>query len=118
MIANAVYNWYTYSIGCSNAITEKPSTKPSLTVPGMTMSLEELLKRYVRGDSVTTFTPVYVGDDDMPDIASMTEMDKIDLARDLQSGIEIVRNRKTQKPEPLPVPEPAPAPTPEPAPSK
>lgn len=90
---NHVVNWYAFSLGVSNSILEKASTKPSLTVPGMTLSLRDLLDRYIKGGDVTTFTPVYAGDVDMPDIAGMSEMDKIDMSRTLKDGIEKERRR-------------------------
>lgn len=69
------------------------NTKPSLTVPGMTMSLDELLKRYVRGDSVNIFTPTYLGEDDLPNIERMDAMDRLDLAHSLQSELKTSLSR-------------------------
>jgi len=86
---------------------------PSQTVPGMTMSLEELLRRYVRGENVQTFQPVYAGDADIPDFDNMTEMDRLDMARELR---EFVDRRQWSVPDPKPLPKPEPAPVPEPTP--
>lgn len=74
-------------------------TKPSQTVPGMVMSLSEMLARYVRGEQVTVFTPVYAGNDElMPDVERMDAMDRLDLARSLRSSIDVERNRPRRKP--------------------
>lgn len=87
--------------------------QPSLTVPGMTMSLEELLRRYVRGENVQTFQAVYAGEEDIPDFNAMSETDKIDMANDLAEFIAAQQIKQ----QPLPKPKPEPAPTPEPTPA-
>lgn len=75
---------------------------PSLTVPDMTMTLEQLLQRYTRGEQVATFTPVFNGDDDfLPDVDRMTTMDKIDLLNDLKVGINHLRDQ-VSKPKVVP----------------
>jgi hypothetical protein len=48
--------------------------EPSQTVPDMTLSLQELVERYTRGQSVATFTPVYYGEDEEFDIFSKQEI--------------------------------------------
>ena len=40
------------------------SHKPSKTVPGQDMPIRELVDRYVRGQNVETFKPVYSDDID------------------------------------------------------
>jgi len=57
---------------------------PSKTVPGQTLSIQELVKRYIRGESVEVFKGEYDADTDLPDISKMTEMDKLDFARELK----------------------------------
>lgn len=107
-----IVNWRTaISMGVKHSRPEV-NDLPSLTVPGMTMSLEELLRRYVRGENVQTFQAVYTGEEDVPDFASMTEMDKLDMARDLKQFVA----SQQFKPEPAPKPKPEPAPVPEPTP--
>lgn len=63
----------------------------------MTMTLDELLARYVRGDSVATFQPVYSDDEDMPDVERMDPMERLDLARNIKQGIIDFREDKQQK---------------------
>lgn len=84
-----------YEIGISNPIGEI-NDLPSKTIPGMTLSLEELVKRYVRGDSVQTFMPSYTDDPDMPDnIDRLDEIERLDMARQLKAGIEDYRVKKS-----------------------
>lgn len=64
---------------------------PSLTVPDMTMSLAEILRRYTRGGEVATFQPVYQdGDDfdDSPDVSKMDAPEKLQYALDLKAVIK------------------------------
>jgi len=109
-----IVNWRTaISMGIKHSRPEV-NTLPSLTVPGMTMSLEELLRRYVRGENVQTFQAQYAGEEDIPDFNGMSEMDKIDMAKDLKQFV--AEQQFKLKPEPLPKPEPAPVPEPTPEP--
>lgn len=48
----------------------------SLTVPDQTLSLQTLLERFTRGQSVATLTPVFHGDQEFPDF---DRMDAVDL---------------------------------------
>lgn len=87
-------------------IGEAP-TGPGVTVPGMTLSLGDLLKRYVRGGQVTTFTPVYTDDEMIPDdLERMDEIERIEAARALAGSIDEFRtglgNKKRAKSEPPP----------------
>lgn len=97
-------------------------TKPSKTIPGQQISLQELLKRYVRGQEVQQFNGVYLGEDEMvPDnLERMTEIERKEAAATIREAIENERQKpRPQKPEPVPAPLPAPAPqdpTKEPAP--
>lgn len=90
-------NWQNYATE-SNRQAEI-NRLPSKTVPGMTLSLQDLLTRYVRGENVATFTPIYAGDDpDFPiHLERMDEMERTDLARNLGGAIEQERDRLTRK---------------------
>lgn len=77
-----------------NAITwqnARPSkgevnTLPSMTIPNQVLTMDELVRRYVRGDpNVTQFQPVYSDNDDMPNIEHMDEMEKLEMSRALKS---------------------------------
>lgn len=61
---------------------------PSQTVPDMTLSLQELVQRYTRGQSVATFTPVYYGEDEeFADVSRMDPMERIEYARYIRQKI-------------------------------
>lgn len=64
-------------------------TGPSLTVPDQSLSLKDLLERYVMGQNVETFKGVYNGDqDDIPEnIDRMDHLEKLDLARQVRGKI-------------------------------
>jgi len=61
------------------------NTLPSLTIPDQVLTMDELVRRYVRGDpNVTQFQPVYSDNDDLPNIETMDEMEKLEMARALK----------------------------------
>jgi hypothetical protein len=67
---------------------EKSSMEPSQTVPDMTLSLQELVERYTRGQSVATFTPVYYGEDEeFADVSRMDPIERIEYARFIREKI-------------------------------
>jgi len=66
----------------------KSFLSPSQTVPDMTLSLQELVQRYTRGQSVATFTPVYYGEDEeFADVSRMDPMERIEYARYIRQKI-------------------------------
>ncbi|MEM2002479.1 MAG: hypothetical protein QXT77_07540 [Candidatus Methanomethylicaceae archaeon] len=82
-------------------IKNEVNESPSMTVPDMTMSLQELLKRYTRGGEVATFQPVYQQTDDFendPDISKMDATEKLEYARQIRESIsEYQRNANRNK---------------------
>ncbi len=59
----------------------------------MTLSLQELVQRYTRGQSVATFTPVYYGEDEeFADVSRMDPMERIEYARYIREKIGEHRN--------------------------
>jgi hypothetical protein len=71
---------------------EKSSMEPSQTVPDMTLSLQELVERYTRGQSVATFTPVYYGEDEeFADVSRMDPIERIEYARFIREKISETR---------------------------
>ena len=93
-----VVNWESFA-RYGNPIAEPPSEKPSLTVPDMTLSLKELIERYVRTGQAEVFNGVYTGEDtDIPDgFEYLTEQDRMDLARDLNYTIDVSRHELQEK---------------------
>jgi len=81
-------------------------TKASLTVPGQTLSLKQILEKYVRGEHVEVFTPVFTDEDIPADLERMTEIDRLELARDIKEKIEVVQkaSAKQQKAAEMPIP--------------
>jgi len=71
---------------------EKSAMEPSQTVPDMTLSLQELVERYTRGQSVATFTPVYYGEDEeFADVSRMDPIERIEYARFIREKISETR---------------------------
>lgn len=86
---NYIVNHMNYSLGLHNPAFEAINPDlPSLTVPGMTLSLQQLLEKYVQGGDVAMFPPVYAGDVIMPNIERMTVQDRLDLSRELAIAIK------------------------------
>jgi len=70
----------------------KSSLTPSQTVPDMTLSLQELVQRYTRGQSVATFTPVYYGEDEeFADVSRMDPLERLEYARYIREKIAETR---------------------------
>lgn len=84
------------------------NTKPSQTIPGMTLSLQELLKRYVKGDPVVLFEPVYLGEDDtIPDnLELMDEIQRLEMSRDIKEAIKTHQQKKPAQKAPAELPLP------------
>lgn len=82
---------------------------PTVTVPDMTMSLKEILKRYTRGGEIATLTPVYQQGEDFdenPDISKMDATEKLQYAKDIREAIAEHQNRsKAVKPVEKPAPD-------------
>ncbi len=67
--------------------------EPSQTVPDMTLSLQELVERYTRGQSVATFTPVYYGEEEeFADVSRMDPIERIEYARYIREQISTARH--------------------------
>jgi len=80
--------------------------KPSRTVPSVMLTMKQLVERYVRGQDVEVFRSEY--SEDIPPVENMTELERIDMARNIaQSRKDFERMRK-----PSPAPSDVPAPPP------
>lgn len=87
------------------------NNEPSLTVPNMTMSLEEILTRYTRGGEIATLTPVYQEHDEFdesPDLQKMDAVEKLQYAKDIRDSIAEFQSQKKVHTEPKPEPKPEP----------
>lgn len=71
------------------------NTQPSLTIPNQVLPLDEMLRRYVRGQDVQMFSPVY--DEDLaPGYENLGELDRIDLARSMKDDLRQAVSRSTR----------------------
>lgn len=84
-----VRTWYNYNR--SDARDEMPRGI-SLTIPDQTLPMKELLARYTRGQQITTFTPVYNGDNDFPDVSRMTELELLEMKMGINEHIKETRD--------------------------
>lgn len=66
--------------------------KKSMTVPDMALTPIEIYTRYVRQQELPQLTPVYLGDQPMPDYTSMDEMELRDLARSVNRTVEELKS--------------------------
>jgi len=67
-------------------------TKPSKTVPDQSLSIQEILKRYARGLPLSdTRTPLYEGEDEMPDIEKLDLAEREMLADQYRQELEEIK---------------------------
>lgn len=78
-----IVNWFNFDSGHGK---EDPKGQ-SMTVPDQSMSVQELLDRYVRGQDLPMKQPIWNGEEEFPDIAVMTPQERLDYARELQDNI-------------------------------
>ena len=86
---------YTYPEFPSN---NEINTQPSLTVPDQTMSIQEILSRYARGiepDNVRT--PIYEGEDAMPDISKMDLADQQAFREAVEEELDGIKSHYAEK---------------------
>lgn len=106
-----VINHYSATtMGLKNPSCER-SFGPSLTVPGQTLPLRQLVERYIRGGDVEVFSGFYDEGDDIPDnIERMSEIERLDYARDLKRSIDEYRKPISKDVSPVDVVATAPPP--------
>lgn len=105
---NRIVTHHTFQFeGWSNPVGEF-NDSPSKTVPGQSLSLKELIARYVRGENVKVFTPVFTDSDSIPDqLEYLDPLERLELASDIGNAIAQHQRRKVQptpdsvKPEPV-----------------
>lgn len=74
-------------------IDAEKNTAPSKTEPNQALSLQELLKRYSRGQSVPTFEPVYDDDPELPDLSKLSKIEMMELGKEISSTIEYEKQK-------------------------
>jgi hypothetical protein len=75
------------------------NTLPSMTIPDQTMSIRTIVDRYARGLPVTAFTPVYEGEDYIPDPKTLDLVERQELAEHLKAEVESIKSRQWKKPQ-------------------
>lgn len=72
-------------------------TGVSQTVPDQALSVQQILQRFTRGQPLNTFEEVYNGEEHLPDIDRMTEIDRIEYARAIKADLEETGKKLTQR---------------------
>ena len=112
-MASKRVNSYTYK----QSIGEIPNGE-SLTVPDMTLTLEQLINRHARGQGITTFHPNWTTEEeielgiDLHEIKKMDTFQKLEHAAKIKAQLETYRT--TGEVPPPSTPEPTPEPPTEP----
>lgn len=74
------------------------NTLPSLTIPDQNMSIREIIDRYSRGLPVTSFTPVYEGEDfDLPDPKTLDLVERHEMAQKIKEEVASIKSREWKK---------------------
>lgn len=72
---------------------------PSLTIPDQTMSIRTIVDRYTRGLPVTGFTPIYEGEEFIPDPKTLDLTERQELAEQYKSEVASIKSRQWKKPQ-------------------
>lgn len=64
----------------------------SMTVPDMALTPLEIYTRFIRQQEIPSLTPVYLGDQPIPDYTQMDELELRDLARSVSRSVEELKN--------------------------
>ena len=71
------------------------NTLPSMTIPDQTMSIRTIVDRYAKGLPVTTFKPIYEGEDFyMPDPKTLDLVDRAELLENVKQEVESLKSRQ------------------------
>jgi len=66
----------------------------SLTVPDQTLSLQTILERFTRGQSVATLTPVWDADSNLPDFDKMDTVEIEGYKNNLKTSLKKAREQR------------------------
>jgi len=72
-------------------------SKKSMTVPGQTLPLKELLARYRRGANVEIFEPQYTLDPDLDGIETLSTIERAEYALEIKDSITSFRQNTTKQ---------------------
>lgn len=74
------------------------STKPSLTIPDQTMSIQEIMRRYASGLPIGgQKVPMYEGDEEQPDFQHMDLVDRQAFMEEAAQELQEVKQRLHDK---------------------
>jgi len=69
----------------------------SMTVPGMTLSMREIVTRFRRGDTLPSFESYFDGDDPIPDVNRMDKIEIIEMLRANNDVIDTIQSELSTK---------------------
>jgi len=72
---------------------------PSMTIPDQTMSIRTIVDRYSRGLPVSAFTPVYEGEEYIPDPRTLDLVERHEMAEAIKQEVESIKSRQWKKPQ-------------------
>jgi hypothetical protein len=72
---------------------------PSMTIPDQTMSIRTIVDRYSRGLPVSAFTPVYEGEEFIPDPKTLDLTERYELAEQIKQEVESIKSRQWKEPQ-------------------
>lgn len=75
------------------------NTLPSMTIPDQTMSIRTIVDRYARGLPVTSFTPIYEGEEYIPDPKTLDLVERHEMAEQIRQEVESIKSRQWKKPQ-------------------
>jgi len=88
-----MHNVFTATYYRDMQMSHESNNSPSLTVPGQSQDIKTLIDRYVRGQNIATFNPIYDDDNNLPlGLENLSPIERIALAQDIKSNIEDFRN--------------------------
>lgn len=85
-----------YALGLGNPVGEV-FTLPSLTIPGQSLSLQELLDRFVRGSDIPEFEGEFTEDPFLDNVERMDFDERAELRQQLSSVISETQARRSAR---------------------
>jgi len=77
---------------------DEVNTLPSLTIPDQNMSIRQIIDNYTRGLPVTSFNPIYDGEDyDLPDPRTLDLVERHEMAERIKQEVASIKSREWKK---------------------
>ena len=87
---------FTYALGEGFSDVETPSSK-SETIPGMALTVEQIMARIRSGQELTIQQPVYEGHLNLPDVRRMDKVEKEMFAREVRQSVKDLQDKLQQE---------------------